>query len=360
MFVRFSVAALAIFAILSITSTASAIDTFAETVDYETAYHRAQTDQKPLLVLVTAEWCQPCQKMKETTIAEMLGNEALQDVHFATVDVDNDEQDAKNLIGDGAVPQLILFERDGSQWQWRRVEGYQTVAQVEAFLDPTQAEINQQGLDEEMIQSASQAVAAQDSLDTVDYETAYTRAVKDEKPLLVLVTSESCAPCEQLKTNTLADMIADREFDEMHFASVVREESPEDAESLIGDGAVPQLVLYEKKDGMWHSRSVKGFQTVAQVQAFLEPTTPISTTAIIAQNNQVTPSYVTSPQPMTSYPVISQPTTINTPVMGTTTYPMHSAPMNYSAPMGGYGGYGGGYSGGYSGGFSGGFSSGGC
>ena len=95
MFVRFSVAALAIFAGLLINSTAPAIDTTAESVDYETAYHRAQADHKPLLVLVTAEWCEPCQKMKNTTMAEMLGNEALQDVHFATVDVDKDEQDAK-------------------------------------------------------------------------------------------------------------------------------------------------------------------------------------------------------------------------------------------------------------------------
>ena len=37
-------------------------------VDYKTAYEKAQKGEKPLLVLITADWCPPCQVMKKTCL----------------------------------------------------------------------------------------------------------------------------------------------------------------------------------------------------------------------------------------------------------------------------------------------------
>ena len=106
-----------------------------EPTDYKTAYKRAMEGDKPLLVLVTAEWCPPCQMMKRTTIPEMIGDKKFSDVHFATVDLDRDSRDAKNLIGNGTVPQLILFEKlENNKWSTRRLLGYQSSETVGSFI----------------------------------------------------------------------------------------------------------------------------------------------------------------------------------------------------------------------------------
>lgn len=103
--------------------------------DYKTAFFRAQEDNKPLLVLVTAEWCPPCRMMKQTTIPEMVDDNRFRDFHFALVDVDKEPKNARNLIGDGLVPQLIVYEKKDGEWDTRSVMGFQSVAQVETFLE---------------------------------------------------------------------------------------------------------------------------------------------------------------------------------------------------------------------------------
>lgn len=105
-----------------------------EIVNYKTAYNNAQAGDKPLLVLVTAEWCPPCQALKRTTLPELNKKEAFQNFHFSVVDLDADEKVGRQLIGDRGVPQFIMFEKVGDQWIKRHVAGYQTVAQVEAFM----------------------------------------------------------------------------------------------------------------------------------------------------------------------------------------------------------------------------------
>jgi thiol-disulfide isomerase/thioredoxin len=103
-------------------------------VDYKTAYQRAQEDGRPLLVLVTAEWCPPCQMMKQTTIPALVESNGFNDVHFATVDLDRSPVDARNIIGARGVPQLVLYEQKDGRWQTRILSGFQNVASVEAFL----------------------------------------------------------------------------------------------------------------------------------------------------------------------------------------------------------------------------------
>ena len=103
-------------------------------MDYKTAYQKAQEGDKPLLVLVTATWCPPCQSMKLTTIPELLSKDAFKEFHYATVDFDAESELAKKLIGERGVPQLILFQKVDGEWNRRYLAGYQTVARVESFI----------------------------------------------------------------------------------------------------------------------------------------------------------------------------------------------------------------------------------
>jgi len=103
-------------------------------VDYKTAYYQAQTNHKPLLVLVTATWCPPCQVMKSTTIPELVQKNAFKNFNYATVDLDQDKKIARQLIGNRGVPQLIMYEKQNGKWIRRYLSGIQTPQTVEAFV----------------------------------------------------------------------------------------------------------------------------------------------------------------------------------------------------------------------------------
>jgi thiol:disulfide interchange protein len=102
--------------------------------DYNTAYQAAQDGKKPLLVLVTAEWCPPCKVMKNTTIPELMQKQAFKNFYYSTVDLDRDQKLARQLIGDRGVPQLIMYEKKNDKWIRRYLRGIQTPETVEAFV----------------------------------------------------------------------------------------------------------------------------------------------------------------------------------------------------------------------------------
>ncbi len=112
----------------------AAISNSSQPTDYKTAYERAQLDDRPLLVLVTAEWCPPCQIMKTTTIPKLISDNRFRNVHFASIDLDKDPKNARNLIGNRGVPQLILYQKIDAQWNVRFLSGLQTVSAVETFI----------------------------------------------------------------------------------------------------------------------------------------------------------------------------------------------------------------------------------
>ncbi len=105
-----------------------------EPVDYATAYHQSAENNRPLLVLVTANWCPPCQVMKATTIPELVAKNAFSGVNYATVDYDAQVELASQLIGERGLPQLLLFQKVDGEWQRRYLAGIQTVASVESFM----------------------------------------------------------------------------------------------------------------------------------------------------------------------------------------------------------------------------------
>ena len=126
--------------IAAVLMTISAIvATDGNSLDYKVAYEKAQAGNKPLLVLVTAEWCPPCQIMKTTTIPNLLAKDAFKDTYFATVDLDKQSVLARKLIGSRGVPQLILFEKSDGKWLRRYLRGVQTEQSVQSFLEKSPA-----------------------------------------------------------------------------------------------------------------------------------------------------------------------------------------------------------------------------
>ncbi len=106
-------------------------------LDYASAYRLAQSGDKPLLVLVTAEWCAPCQSLKKSTLPEMLERGGFSDFHFAMVDVDRDATTAAKLTENRPVPQFIVFEKNGATWKKRYSIGFLGTTDLQAFLAPS-------------------------------------------------------------------------------------------------------------------------------------------------------------------------------------------------------------------------------
>ncbi len=127
----------AIFVLTSVACSTEAVRHSGLPTNYATAYQRAQTSDKPILVLVTAEWCAPCQMLKRTTVYDMMAKRGFKDFHFATVDVDREPETAAKLTEGRPVPQFIVFERSGEKWIRRYSVGYLLVDQLQAFLEPS-------------------------------------------------------------------------------------------------------------------------------------------------------------------------------------------------------------------------------
>ena len=101
--------------------------------DYARAHREAEAG-KPLVVMVSAEWCGPCQQMKKTVIPQVRKQGLLKKVAFAIVNVDRERKLAQKLIGNGSVPQLILFRRTSNGWTRNRLVGGQNLDTVEKFI----------------------------------------------------------------------------------------------------------------------------------------------------------------------------------------------------------------------------------
>lgn len=105
-----------------------------DTEQYDVAYAQAQENGKPLVVLVGAEWCPGCVKMKNQVIPVMKSNGSLEKVQFAQVNTDNDPELAEQLMRGQSIPQLIMYTKTDTGWKRSQMTGPKTVSEVETFI----------------------------------------------------------------------------------------------------------------------------------------------------------------------------------------------------------------------------------
>jgi thiol-disulfide isomerase/thioredoxin len=97
---------------------------------------RRQTTEtgKPMVVMVSTDWCGPCQVMKRNVLPKLRERGLFKKVTFAQVNADKDSELAKELTGGGPVPQLVMYRRTERGWLRRRLVGGQSVEAVEKFI----------------------------------------------------------------------------------------------------------------------------------------------------------------------------------------------------------------------------------
>lgn len=98
-----------------------------QTQTYTAAYRKAQSEDKPLVVVVGATWCPACQNLKNQTLAPLQASGELDEVSVAVVDQDAEPALADQLKRGRTIPQVIVFSKD-SDGEWRREQltGFQS------------------------------------------------------------------------------------------------------------------------------------------------------------------------------------------------------------------------------------------
>lgn len=102
---------------------------------YDQAYERTQTGQKPLMVLVGADWCPGCRTMKQSVLPRMEQTGRLTPVNYSVVNTDHQPNLAGRLMRGNSIPQLILFTPlPNGKWHREQITGAVSEAQVDAMI----------------------------------------------------------------------------------------------------------------------------------------------------------------------------------------------------------------------------------
>ena len=104
------------------------------TDSYTNAHRVTAKTGKPMVIMVSANWCGACKEMERSVLPQIKKRGVLEDVSFAVVDVDREQKLARRLIGRGSIPQLLMYRKSGKGWLRRRLIGGQSTKAVEKFI----------------------------------------------------------------------------------------------------------------------------------------------------------------------------------------------------------------------------------
>jgi thioredoxin-like negative regulator of GroEL len=101
---------------------------------YKEAHRQMTETGRPLVVMVGADWCGPCQNMEKKILPQVRKHGLFRKVSFAVVNVDREQKLAEQLTGGGPIPQLVLYRKTRKGWFRRKLVGSQSVEDVEKFI----------------------------------------------------------------------------------------------------------------------------------------------------------------------------------------------------------------------------------
>jgi|GEM_PF-452292 len=105
-----------------------------ETRPYAEAYRQHVEQNKPLVVLVGADWCPACRTMSSRSLPDASRNGALRDVAFAVVDVDDHPELAGKLLRGSSIPQLVMYYKSSDGMRRSHLTGAQDADAIARFI----------------------------------------------------------------------------------------------------------------------------------------------------------------------------------------------------------------------------------
>ncbi len=105
--------------------------------DVASALRDAKTENRPIMMFVTAKWCKYCHKMENTTFSNAAIAQKVQD-RFVALVIDADEQpDLVEKFNIEGFPSTLFFGPDGKLRG--RTDGYLSPPQANRWLDKVAA-----------------------------------------------------------------------------------------------------------------------------------------------------------------------------------------------------------------------------
>lgn len=103
----------------------------------------------------------------------------------------------------------------------------------------------------------------------LNYEAAFARSQKEDKPLLIIVGARWCASCQIMKKSTIEPMKESGELKKVVVTYVDKDERPELAEKLMKGSTLPQIIVFNKRQGSWKRFSLTGMQSKQRMNELL-------------------------------------------------------------------------------------------
>lgn len=114
--------------------TAEAATTPAQPLSYNEAYAEAERGEKPLVVMIGADWCPACVQMKKNAIPQAAKDDVFKEVAFTVIDTDRHADLARQMMEGGSIPQLLLFRKTADGWQREKLTGGNSASAIVSFL----------------------------------------------------------------------------------------------------------------------------------------------------------------------------------------------------------------------------------
>lgn len=96
---------------------------------YDEAYRNAVNDNKPLVVLVGADWCPACVDVKKRIFPNLFKRLQRNRFCYAEVDLDKEPELASKLMNQNikTIPQTVIFYKENNSWRIKRWIGSREV-----------------------------------------------------------------------------------------------------------------------------------------------------------------------------------------------------------------------------------------
>jgi thioredoxin-like negative regulator of GroEL len=113
------------------------------------------------------------------------------------------------------------------------------------------------------------ADTAEKPLETPTYAEARRVTEKTGKPVVIMVGTDWCSPCQTMKTTILPRVRDHGLLRRVAFAVVNPDHEAELTNEITGGGPIPQLVMFRKTRSGWVRKKLIGGQDVETVEEFI-------------------------------------------------------------------------------------------
>jgi thioredoxin-like negative regulator of GroEL len=106
-------------------------------------------------------------------------------------------------------------------------------------------------------------------IEASSYAEAHRKTTETGKPMVVMVGTDWCGPCQNMKKTVLPHVLGGGLLRKVAFAVVNADRDSELAAKLTGGGPIPQLLMYRKTANGWTRRQLVGGQSEETVKDFI-------------------------------------------------------------------------------------------